>query len=301
MIKPAVGAMAAAVPRDRYQVVSDLVALTKPRVLLMVLATTLVGYVVARRGPADYLRVAHLLVGTVLAAGGTLALNQYVERDVDARMERTKRRPLPDGRLQPLEASLFASSLTSLGVGYLAVGVGVAAAAMTLATTILYIGLYTPLKRRTTWCLLVGAVPGALPPVTGWVAAGGDLGLAAAVLFGILFFWQLPHTLAIARLYADDYARAGVRVLPVDDSRGTRSRRQIVSSTLVLVAVSLLPMRIGISGIAYSVTACVLGLGLLGAVLAHANAPSTASARRVLMASLLYLPLLLAVLAFDKP
>jgi protoheme IX farnesyltransferase len=292
--------IAAVTPRERFQVVLDLVALTKPRVLLMVLATTLVGYFVALSRPADYLRLAHLLFGTLLAAGGTLALNQYVERDVDARMERTKRRPLPAGRLQPLEALLFAGALTSLGVSYLAISVGVAVAALTLTTTILYICAYTPLKLRTASCLLIGAVPGALPPVTGWVAARGDLGLGAAVLFAILFLWQLPHTLAIARLYRDDYARAGVRVLPVVDAHGTMSERQIVSSTLSLVAVSLLPTVIGISGTAYFVTACALGAALLGVGLAHANTASTASARRVLMASLLYLPLLLAILAFDK-
>jgi len=288
-------------PRDRYQVASDLIALAKPRVLLMVLATTLVGYFVALTGPADYVRLAHLLFGTLLAAGGTLALNQYVERDVDARMERTKHRPLPDGRLQPLEALVFAGSLTSLGIAYLAVSVGVAVAILTVSTTILYIGAYTPLKVRSAACILVGAVPGALPPVTGWVAARGDFGLGAAVLFGILFLWQLPHTLAIARLYANDYARAGVRVLAVADSHGRLPERQIVSSTLSLVAVSLLPTVIGISGIAYFVTACVLGLGLLGAGVAHAKTRSMISARRVLAASLLYLPLLLAVLAFDKP
>ena len=287
-------------PRDRYEVASDLVTLTKPRVLVMVLATTLVGYFVALTGPADYLRVAHLLFGTLLAAGGTLALNQYVERDVDARMERTKRRPLPDGRLQPIEALLFAGALTSMGVVYLAATVGLAVAILTLSTTVLYIGAYTPLKLRTASCTLVGAVPGALPPVTGWVAAGGDLGLGAAVLFGILFLWQLPHTLAIARLYADDYARAGVRVLSVVDPHGTMLERQIVSSTLGLVAVSVLPTVIGISGVAYFMTACVLGLGLLGVGLAHAKTRSMASARRVLVASLLYLPLLLTVLAFDK-
>ena len=300
-MKQPVEVMVAVLPRDRYQLASDLIALAKPRVLLMVLATTLIGYFVALGGPADYVRLAHLLFGTLLAAGGTLALNQYVERDVDARMERTKHRPLPDGRLQPLEALVFAGALTSLGVAYLAASVGVAVAILTLSTTILYIGAYTPLKLRTASCTLVGAVPGALPPVTGWVAAGGDLGLGAAVLFGILFLWQLPHPLAIARLYADDYARAGVRVLSAGDSRGTLPERQIVSSTLSLVAVSLLPTVIGISGSAYFVTACALGLGLLGAGLAHAKTRSTASARRVLLASLMYLPLLLAVLAFDKP
>src|SRR5437867_7540375 len=205
-------------------------------------------------------------------------------------MERTRRRPLPNGRLLPLEALLFAGALTSLGVIYLAVGVGVAAAGVTLAATILYIGAYTPLKLRTASCVLAGAVPGALPPVTGWVAARGDIGLGAAVLFATLSLSQLPHTLAIARLYADDYARGGVRVLPVADPHGTMSERQIVSSTLALIAVSVLPAAIGLGGIAYAGTACLLGLGLLGAGPAHANTVSTASARRVLMASLLFLP-----------
>ncbi|PYO54776.1 MAG: protoheme IX farnesyltransferase [Candidatus Rokuibacteriota bacterium] len=243
----------------------------------------------------------HVLIGTFMAAGGTLALNQYVERDVDALMERTRRRPLPDRRLQPLEALLFASVLTSAGVMYLAVSVGIAVAGLTLATTILYLGAYTPLKTRSALCMLVGAVPGALPPVTGWLAARGELGLGAAMLFAIVFLWQLPHTLAIALLYRDDYARAGVRVLPVVDAYGTASDRQIVTSTLALLGVSVLPTAIGISGTAYFATACVLGLGLLGFGLAHASTPSLASARRVLLATLLYLPLLLAVLALDRP
>ena len=289
------------VSRERSRVAYDLVALTKPRVVVMVLATTLVGYFVALTGPADYVRIVHLLLGTLAAAGGTLALNQYVERDVDALMERTKHRPVPGARLQPLEALLFASGLTGVGVVYLAATVGLAVAILTLATTILYIGAYTPLKLRSASCTLVGAVPGALPPVTGWVAARGELGFGAAVLFGILFLWQLPHTLAIARLYADDYARAGVRVLSVVDRQGTMTERHIVSSTLGLMAVSLLPTVIGIGGIAYFVSACALGLGLFGAALAHATTRSMTSARRVLLASLLYLPLLLAVLAFDKP
>jgi heme o synthase len=301
MIKPAVDVIIAAVPRDRSQVARDLVALSKPRVLLMVLASTLAGYFVALDKPMDFARVIHVLIGTFMAAGGTLALNQYVERDVDALMERTRRRPLPDHRLQPLEALLFAGVLTSAGVMYLAVSVGIAVAGLTLATTILYLGAYTPLKTRSALCMLVGAVPGALPPVTGWLAARGELGLGAAMLFAIVFLWQLPHTLAIARLYRDDYARAGVRVLPVVDAHGTVSDRQIVTSTLTLLGVSVLPTAIGLSGTAYFATACVLGLGLLGIGLAHASTPSLASARRVLLATLLYLPLLLAVLAFDRP
>jgi len=216
-------------------------------------------------------------------------------------MERTRRRPLPDGRLQPLEALLFAGALTAAGVTYLAIGVGIAAAGWTLGTAILYLGAYTPLKTRSALCMLVGAVPGALPPVTGWIAARGDLGLGAAVLFAIVFLWQLPHTLAIARLYRDDYARAGVRMLPLVDAHGTLSDRQVVTSTLALLAVSVLPSVIGISGTAYFATACALGLGLLGGAVAHARTPSVASARRVLVATLLYLPLLLAVLALDRP
>ena len=301
MIKPAVDVMAPAVPRDRSQVARDLVALTKPRVLLMVLATTLAGYFAALGGPPDLVRVAHLLMGTLLAAAGTLALNQYVERHVDALMDRTRRRPLPDGRLQPLQALLFATPLTSAGIMYLALTVGVAAGALTFGTTLLYLGVYTPLKTRSALCMLVGAVPGALPPVTGWVAARGDLDLGAAILFAIAFLWQLPHTLAIAHLYRDDYARAGVRVLPVVDAQGTMSDRQIVTSTFALLAVSVLPTVIGVSGTRYFATACALGLGLLGVAVAHASAPSAASARRVLLATLLYLPVLLAVLVLDRP
>ena len=301
MIKPAVDVMAPAVSRDRAQVARDLVALTKPRVLLMVLATTLAGYFAALGGPPDLVRVAHLLMGTLLAAAGTLALNQYVERHVDALMDRTRRRPLPDGRLQPLQALLFATALTSAGIMYLALTVGVAAGALTFGTTLLYLGVYTPLKTRSALCMLVGAVPGALPLVTGWVAARGDVDLGAAILFAIAFLWQLPHTLAIAHLYRDDYARAGVRVLPVVDAQGTMSDRQIVMSTFALLAVSVLPTVIGVSGTRYFATACALGLGLLGVAVAHASAPSAASARRVLLATLLYLPVLLAVLVLDRP
>src|SRR5882762_4238638 len=198
------------VARDRRQVASDLVALTKPRVLVMVLVTTLMGYNLGLTGSADYFHLIHLLIGTLLAAGGTLALNQYWERGVDARMARTRTRPLPAGRLQPLEALLLGGALTLLGTAYLAALVGTLAALVTAATAILYLFAYTPLKQRTALCTLVGAVPGALPPVAGWAAARGDVALGAWVLFGILFLWQLPHTLSIARLYREDYARAGV-------------------------------------------------------------------------------------------
>ena len=295
------GEVLVAVPaRDRRRVLADLVALTKPRVLVMVVVTTLVGYYVGLTATTDYLRLIHLLLGTLFAAGGTLALNQYIERDVDARMTRTRSRPLPDGRLEPLEALLFASALTIVGVLYLAVAVNGPAAAVTAVIAVLYLFAYTPLKVRTPLATLVGAVPGALPPVTGWAAARDDIGLGAWVLFAIMFLWQLPHTLAIARLYRDDYARAGVRVLPVVDVTGASTERQILSGSCALAVVSLLPTLIGLAGGVYFTGALVLGLGLVVLAIAQAHAPSSTSARRVMFASLLYLPALFALLAYDK-
>jgi heme o synthase len=286
--------------RDRRQVASDLVALTKPRVLVMVLVTTLVGYDVGLTGSADYLRVIHLLIGTLLAAGGTLALNQYWERDVDARMARTRSRPLPAGRLQPLEALALGTALTLLGTAYLAALVGVLVALITAVTSILYLFAYTPLKRRSALCTLVGAVPGALPPVAGWAAARGDVALGAWILFGVLFLWQLPHTLSIARLYREDYARAGVRVLPVIDPDGASTERQMVLACVALLAVSLVPPVIGWTGSTYLGGAVALGLAFAAVGIVQALAPSPRAARRVLLASLLYLPLLLGLLALDK-
>ena len=292
--------MAASIARERRRVLADLVALAKPRVVLMILVTAAVGYYVGLAGAPDYARLLHLLVGTLLAAGGSLALNQYWERDVDARMERTRARPLPDGRLAPLEALLFGSALTVLGLVYTAVFIGGLALGVTAATAALYLFVYTPLKLRTPLCTLIGAVPGALPPVTGWVAAREDLGVGAWVLFGILFLWQLPHTLAIARLYRDDYARAGVRLLPVVDAEGSSTERQIVTGCLALLVVSLLPTLLGLAGAVYFVGAFLMGAAFAALGTWQAFVPSTGSARRVLLASLLYLPALLALLAFDK-
>jgi len=286
--------------RDRRQVAADLVALTKPRVVLMVLVTTLMGYDVALTGPADYLRMIHLLIGSLLAAGGTLALNQYRERDLDARMDRTRARPLPAGRLQPLEAWLFGVALTLAGTAYLAALVNPLVALVTLATTILYLFAYTPLKRRTPLCTLVGAVAGALPPVAGWAAARGDVAPGAWVLFAILFLWQLPHTLAIARLYRDDYARAGVRVLSVVDPDGASTGRQVVLACVALVSVSLLPAVAGWTGPIYLAGALVLGLAFSAVGVEQALVPSPRAARHVLLASLIYLPLLLGLMAFDR-
>lgn len=297
---PPTEVIVATLARDRRRVLADLVALAKPRVVLMVLVTTAVGYYAGLTGAPEWSRLVHLVLGTLLAAGGTLALNQYWEREVDARMERTRTRPLPDGRLMPLEALLFGVALTLTGLLYLAAGVNALAAAVTAAIVVLYLFAYTPLKLRTPFCTLVGAVPGALPPVTGWVAARDDFGAGAWVLFGILFLWQLPHTLAIARLYQTDYARAGVRLLPVIDGDGRSTERQIVTGCLALLAVSLLPTLVGLAGAVYFAGALLLGLAFVSLGAWHAWAPSAAGARRVLFASLLYLPALLALLAWDK-
>lgn len=279
---------------------ADFLSLAKPRVVLMVVLTTLVGYYLGASSDLDVLRLVHLLVGTALAAGGTLALNQFLERDVDAQMLRTRTRPLPDGRLQPVEAAAFGTLATLGGLAYLAVAAGPAAAAITAITSVLYLGVYTPLKQVSPLCTVLGAIPGALPPVAGWVAARGELGLGAAVLFAILFLWQLPHTLAIARLYRDDYARAGIRVLPVVDPDGGSTERQIVTGCLALHAAGLLPTLVGLTGGVYFFGALLLGAVFLVFGVAQALRPSAPAARRVVIASVIYLPLLLVLMALDK-
>jgi protoheme IX farnesyltransferase len=293
-VEPAVVVVAA---RRR---VADFIALGKPRVVLMVVLTTLVGYYLGAARELDYLQVVHLLVGTALAAGGTLALNQFLERDLDGRMERTRSRPLPDGRLQPAEAGVFGALVTAGGILYLGLTVGPACAGVVAAIAALYLGVYTPLKRVSPLCTVFGAVPGALPPVAGWVAARGGLGVGAGVLFAILFLWQLPHTLAIARLYRDDYARAGIRVLPVVDPDGGSTDRQIVTGCLALHAAGLLPTLVGLTGGVYFFGALLLGALFLAVGAAQALRPSALAARRVVIASVVYLPILLALMALDK-
>jgi protoheme IX farnesyltransferase len=297
VIPAAMPAVSVAATRRRL---ADFVALGKPRVVLMVVLTTLVGYYLGAGFDLDWSRLLHLLVGTALAAAGTLALNQFMERDLDARMERTRGRPLPDGRLQPGEAAVFGGLLTVGGVAYLGVSIGIGCAAVIAVIAVLYLGLYTPLKRVSPLATVLGAVPGALPPVAGWVAARGDLGVGAAVLFAILFLWQLPHTLAIARLYRDDYARAGIRVLPVVDPDGGSTERQIVAGCLALHAAGLLPTLVGLTGGVYFFGAMLLGALFLVVGMAQALRPSAPAARRVVLASVIYLPVLLALMALDR-
>jgi protoheme IX farnesyltransferase len=279
---------------------ADFVALTKPRMVLMVLITTLVGFYLGSWSGPQAGRLLATLVGTALAAGGTLALNQFLEWEVDARMERTRLRPLPDGRLQPVEALAFGAAISAAGVLLLALAVSPLSGLIAAAIVCSYLFLYTPLKRRSALCSVVGAVPGALPPVIGWAAARGELGLGAWLLFAILFLWQIPHALAIARLYREDFARAGFRLLPVLEPDGRSTGRQVVAHSLALLPVSLLPTVTGLAGTVYFVTALALGLAFLACGIGLAVSRSPAAARRLLCASLIYLPALLLVMAFDK-
>lgn len=279
---------------------TDFFELAKPRVVLMVLITTFVGFYLGSEQVPDYLILVQTLIGTALAAGGTLALNQYMERDSDAVMQRTQRRPLPDGRLQPREAVWFGTAVTILGLGYLALAVNLLSASVTAFITMSYLLFYTPLKQRSSLCMLVGAVPGALPPVIGWVATRGSLDVGAWVLFAIMFLWQVPHTLAIARLYREDYAKAGIMFLPVIEPEGSSSNRQIISHSTALLAVSLLPTLLGIAGGIYFAAAFVLGIGFIAIGIALALNSTLANARRLLFASLVYLPVLLLVMALDR-
>jgi protoheme IX farnesyltransferase len=283
-----------------FRRVADFFELTKPRIVLMVLITAFVGFYVGSEKVPDYLRLVQTLFGTALAAAGTLALNQFLERDTDAMMERTRHRPLPDGRVQPREALWFGSAITMAGLLYLAVAVNVESAWVTALITMSYLLCYTPIKRRSSLCMLIGAVPGALPPVIGWVAARGDFQVEAWVLFAIMFLWQVPHTLAIARLYREDFAKAGIQFLPVIDPEGRSTDRQIISHCAALLAVSLLPTLLGLAGGIYFVVAFVLGVGFLASGLSLAMESTRSGARRLLFASLIYLPALLLVMALDR-
>jgi heme o synthase len=289
------------IPTDRVRRRAlDFVELTKPRVVLMVLVTTTVGFYLGSQGAPDYVSLLHTLFGTALAGGGTLTLNQLLEREADAKMERTRLRPLPDGRLQPMDALVFGTLITVSGLLYLTLTVNPLSAQVTATIVVTYLFAYTPLKKKTSLCSIVGAVPGALPPVIGWAAARETLNLEAWVLFTIMFLWQMPHSLAIGWLYREDYARAGFRLLPVIDQDGKSTGRQIVSNCLALLAVGLIPTLIGFTGTLYFFCALLLGSIFLWYGISLARSRSQVAARHLLFASLVYLPVLLAVMAFDK-
>ncbi len=279
---------------------ADYAELTKPRVLVLVLFTVATGTWLAAGGMPDLAVLLHTLIGTSLVAAGASALNQLLERDSDARMRRTENRPLPAGRLQPVEVLCFGLSCAGAGLVYLLVALPDPLAALVAGITFVsYVFLYTPLKRKTSLNTLVGAVPGALPPVIGWTAVTGSVDPAVATLFMIVFLWQVPHFLAIAWIYRDDYARAGLHMLPVLDRDGGMSGRQMVSYCLALIPASLGPALLGVAGPIYLTGAVLLGLGFLNCTVGFTRGPSVVQARRVLRASLIYLPALLALLLLD--
>ena len=293
---------AALAPARTLATPADYIALAKPRVSLLVMFTTLIGYLMAR-GATSGLDIGHLirtLLLTGMVSSGTLALNMYLERETDARMRRTQSRPLPAGRMQPLEALVFGALLVTLGLSGLTLAINPLSGMVTAVTVVAYLFVYTPLKTRSALCTVAGAFPGALPPVTGWVAAGGLLGPEALALFGILFFWQLPHSLAIARLYDEDYRRAGIRLLPTVDPGGGSTGRQVVLNCLALMAAGLVPCVIGMSGWGYGSISLVFGGLMLWQGAAMALSDERGLARRLLLASYLYVPVVLTAMAIDR-
>ncbi len=279
---------------------ADFVSLTKPRLNMLVLITTLAGLYLASPAGVGGALLAHTLIGTALVAGGAAALNQVWERRTDALMRRTRARPLPGGRLRTAEGAWFGALLSVVGLAQLTFAVNVTAATVAGATLISYVLVYTPLKLRTSLATLVGAIPGALPPVIGWSAATGRISLPALVLFGIVFFWQMPHFLAIAWLYKDDYAHAGIPLLPVLEPDGRRTGQQALIYTAGLWPVSLLPAVIGLAGVPYMIVATVLGLLFVWLALRFARDRSMANARTLFLFSITYLPLLLGALVVDR-
>ena len=276
------------------------VVLTKPDVTFLVVITTVAGFYLGSAGPLDWPRLLNTLLGTMLVAGGAASLNQYVEREQDSRMRRTASRPLPSGLLEPREVLRFGVGTTILGALWLALGANVLACLVALLTSGLYLGVYTPLKTRTTLSTAVGAIPGALPPVIGWVAAHGTVSLGAWVLFAILFFWQFPHFMSIAWMYRQDYARAGIRMLPVVDPKGDATFRQIVCSSAILVWVSALPSLVGMAGVAYFFVALALGMILLHIALWANRSRTNARAKWLMHATVAHIPLLLVWMILNK-
>ncbi len=291
-------------PPSRYSVfvrrATDYVELVKPRLVVMILITTAAGFYLGAQQTMDWMLCLHTLIGAGLTAAGVLGLNQYLERDADAKMKRTQDRPLPGGRMRPVEALAVGAVLTGSGMLYLTFIVNTLSGFVISLIVVSYLFLYTPLKRKTSLCTLIGAVPGALPPVVGWVAARGTLTGEAWVLFAILFLWQLPHSLAIAYIYREDYARAGFRLLPVIHPDGASTCRQIVVNCVALFGIGLLPTWYNIAGSVYFFTALLAGGTFLAIGIYLARTRTIKAARYLLYASLLYLPVVFITMALDK-
>ncbi len=276
------------------------IELTKPRLVLMILVTTAAGFYLGTQGAMNWMLFGHTIIGAGLTAAGVLGLNQYLERDIDALMARTQHRPLPTGRIHGMEALIFCVLLTTGGMLYLTTFVNPLSGFIISLIVVSYLFIYTPLKRSTSLCTLIGAFPGALPPVVGWVAAQGKISGSACVLFAILFLWQLPHSLAIAFIYRQDYADAGLKLLPVIHPDGMSTRRQIVINCIALFGIGLLPTLFNISGGIYFLVALLVGGMFLISGIYFDKRPTVKTARYVLYASLLYLPLIFITMAIDK-
>jgi heme o synthase len=276
------------------------IELTKPRLTSLVIFTTWLGFALAS-SPMVYGKLFfHTVVGSWLVAAGAAALNQYMERDLDALMRRTQMRPLPQHKLKASHALIFGIALSVIGAAELAVFVNPLTSALSLFTLFSYLLCYTPLKTRTSLCTLVGAIPGAIPPMMGWTAVRNSLAPQAWILFGILFLWQLPHFLAIAWMYREDYARAGFPMLPVIDPQGASTARMILLYTVVLIPVTLMPARMGVAGLSYFFGALTLGAAFLTCGAFTAFHRTALNARRLLLASVIYLPTLLTWMAWNK-
>ena len=278
-------------------VYSDLI---KARLTLLVVLTTLVGFYLGSANGVNYLRMIHAVLGTALVASGAAALNQLLEREHDAKMRRTKNRPLPSGRLQPATVMVFGGVCACAGLLYLALAVNLTTSVIGAISLVSYLFIYTPLKRLTWLNTAIGAVPGALPPLMGWTAARGELSQGGWALFAILAFWQLPHFLAIAWMYREEYEKAGFKMLPVIDPEGHRTGRQAVSHTLGLLPVSLCPFLFHVTGAIYLIGALVLGLVFLYFAIQFARHMTIPRARQLFFVSILYLPLLLVMMVLDK-
>ncbi len=276
------------------------VALTKPDVSFLVLMTTAAGYYMGARGAVDWLHLIQTVFATLLIAAGTATLNHYIERESDRYMRRTASRPLPSGQLQPREALWFGILLSVAGAIDLYFTAGILACVLGILTSLSYLLAYTPLKKRTVWATAVGAFPGAIPPMIGWVAATGTLDRGAWLLFAILFFWQFPHFYAIAWMYREDYARAGIQMLPVVDREGTRTFRQIILTAIALVGVSLLPALMGLAGVRYFFGALVVSTALVQVCLWASSSRTNVRAKWLMHATVLHIPVLLGLMVYDK-
>jgi heme o synthase len=285
---------------SRMNVVRDYLELTKPRITLLILICTAIGYRFGCGASFHWTILVHALLGTALLASGTSALNQWYEVDSDAKMNRTRRRPLPAGKIKRIYGLVYGLLLSAAGFLDLWFGTNPLAAALGLFTLLSYLLLYTPLKQRSALCTTVGAIPGAMPPLMGYAAAGHGVDIGALALFLILFAWQFPHFDAIAWMYRDDYARGGIRMLPVIDPDGKSTAKRIMVSSLLLIAISLTPLFFGMTGALYAAAAICAGLGVLYFAVRLARERTSPRARALLLSTVFYLPALLCVMVLDR-